>query len=160
MTPQRPALRYYVGPVRATPDSGNLPDCIPAAAPLPWTVRAVLLCLLALGAARLGHAQRESWSTTNRVLAGTSLVLIAADWLQTIDIARQGHRERNPLLGPHPSVGRVNLLVPLGAVAVIGGAHCVRSAKGRTWLLGVFTGLAALNVFYNHAMGVRFSTRF
>ncbi|HWC73263.1 MAG TPA: hypothetical protein VG454_04930 [Gemmatimonadales bacterium] len=50
----------------------------------------------------------------DQALRFASSALIVADWLTTIDGIRKGYREMNPLIGPKPSVGRVNLMIGAG----------------------------------------------
>jgi len=49
----------------------------------------------------------------------SSTALILADWSQTLQIIREPHtrHEGNPLLGRHPSEGRVNTMVGLAVTA-------------------------------------------
>lgn len=53
----------------------------------------------------------------DHALRFSSTILIAADWLTTIDGLRKGLRESNPLLGSHPSLGRTNVLIGTGLLA-------------------------------------------
>lgn len=71
-------------------------------------MRNVVLIALCFGMAVSAHAQ--NWSTQDRALFSASSVLLVADWAQTRHIARNPHRfyEKNPILGEHPSLGRVN----------------------------------------------------
>lgn len=50
----------------------------------------------------------------DQALRFASSALIVADWLTTIDGIRKGYREVNPLIGPQPSLGRVNLMIGAG----------------------------------------------
>jgi hypothetical protein len=52
----------------------------------------------------------------DHVLRFTSSTLIVADWLTTIDAMRKGYAETNPLLGRHPSLGRVNVMIGAGVL--------------------------------------------
>ncbi len=51
------------------------------------------------------------WSAQHKALASTAGALLAADWLQTRQIAKHPDKfhEYNPVLGEHPSQGKVNL---------------------------------------------------
>ena len=73
-----------------------------------WMLRiAAALALLA----PFGVVQAEDeWTTEERATFAASSVLLVADWAQTRQIARnaQMFSETNSILGPHPSVGRVN----------------------------------------------------
>ena len=70
-------------------------------------IRAFLLALC-LGMAQTALAQ--NWSTQDKSLFVTSSALLVVDWAQTRHIARnpQLFYEKNPILGEHPSLGRVN----------------------------------------------------
>lgn len=51
---------------------------------------------------------------TDQALRFASSTLIFADWLTTVDGVRQGLTETNPILGPRPSLGRVNVMIGAG----------------------------------------------
>jgi hypothetical protein len=128
-----------------------------------------LVALLLLPGAAATQSPR-SWSRTNTVLGGIATSLIVADWLQTIDIARnggtnpdgsaRGHVESNPFLGYDPSVGRVNTLVPVGIGVMLGVAHLIPDRRARNWYLAGFSALELLNVIHNNRRGLKFSVRF
>lgn len=82
-------------------------------------MRRLLLAASLVALPSVGLAQRDRMAWPDYVLGGASSALIAVDWLQTLDIARQPWRftETNPLLGKHPSVGRVNTMIGLGLAA-------------------------------------------
>jgi hypothetical protein len=60
------------------------------------------------------------WATV-----GICLVLLFIDWGQTKTIARNPttRREMNPILGPHPSVKKVNIYFAVVAVIVVIGPY-------------------------------------
>lgn len=62
------------------------------------------------------------------ILLVAMLVLLVIDWRQTLVIARNPQRwyERNPALGEHPSVARVNAWFALMAAGVLGIAWLCR----------------------------------
>ena len=63
------------------------------------------------------------WTDEQKVVAAGAGVLLAADWLQTRQIAKHPDQfqEYNPILGEHPSQGKVNLyfLVATGGLLLI-----------------------------------------
>lgn len=61
---------------------------------------------------------QSSWTTTDTMLEGTWIILHILDWGQTLDIARNPHRfyEINPILGRHPSVGKVDTYMLLSTI--------------------------------------------
>lgn len=68
------------------------------------------------------HAE-SNWTTTDTVWQAAVLTTLALDWSQTRTIAKNPdkYHELNPILGEHPSVGRVNgyfAAVTLGHTAV------------------------------------------
>jgi hypothetical protein len=52
----------------------------------------------------------DSWPVEDKALLVASTAFLIADWGQTRTIAKKPHlvHEKNPILGRHPSVGRVN----------------------------------------------------
>lgn len=58
----------------------------------------------------LSTAKAEEWSTSTRILTMSAMALTVADWGQTRDIVKRPteYRELNPILGPSPSMGKVN----------------------------------------------------
>ena len=74
-----------------------------------WLVFVLALLPAALSA--------QSFSAGDRWLLAGSSALIVADWSQTVWAIRRGWSESNPILGEHPSVGRINTLIGLGLAA-------------------------------------------
>jgi hypothetical protein len=58
----------------------------------------------------LGTAKAEDWSTSTKILTMSAMALTVADWGQTRDIVKSNGRyvELNRILGPQPSMGKVN----------------------------------------------------
>jgi hypothetical protein len=97
----------------------------------------------------VSHAQ---WTTEQRGLAAATALLFVVDYGQTRDlIYRQQHRdcsvgcyqERNPILGPQPSRGRVNTYFVITPILASIALNSI-SSENRTWAL---RGLAALEVY-------------
>lgn len=112
------------------------------------------LILLLLFVPSLAFAQ---WTNEERAWLAASSAALAADWAQTRYIAQhpQQFHELNPVLGLHPSVGRVNNYF-LGALV---GNYLVAdylSGQRRNWLVGV-TVLEGVVVARNMGLGVRMS---
>jgi len=85
-----------------------------------------------------GLPSRVSWTPAHTALASAFVVTLLIDAAQTRSLARQGwvdFREANPLLGPRPSVGRVNSYTALAGLSVLGAA-AVAPPRLRPWLLG------------------------
>lgn len=74
-------------------------------------VTAALLCVVV-------PAKAESWNTEEAVLEVVWQGLHLLDWGTTLDIVSRPdeYHEINPILGDHPSRGKVNLYMGLGAV--------------------------------------------
>lgn len=111
-----------------------------------------LLLLLAL-VCGTAHAQ---WTEEQRTLAGMYMVAHVIDWGQSRRIARDGWTEFNPILGRHPSMGRVNtyfVLTPLIGALVLD----AMPSRHRTAALKVVTTLQIATVARNHYLGIRVS---
>jgi len=82
---------------------------------------------------------RVSWRSRDLALASGFAAALLVDAAQTRRLARGGWRdyqESNPLLGPRPSVGRVNTYTAVTGLAVLGVA-AVAPKRARPWVLGV-----------------------
>lgn len=77
--------------------------------------KALVLCALL---APLSAQAADPWRPADTLREAGFLALLALDHQQTLTIARnpQEWYERNPLLGRHPSVGKVNNLLLLSAI--------------------------------------------
>src|SRR5256886_12688469 len=81
---------------------------------------------------------RRSWTASHTALASAFAVVLLVDAAQTRDLARRGwpgFREANPLLGPRPSVGKVNTYTALAAAAPKSTADA-RPQRSPPWLHG------------------------
>jgi hypothetical protein len=87
-------------------------------------------------------------------LALGSTALILADWSQTLQIIREAHtrHEGNPLLGRHPSEGRVNTMIGL-AVTTNLAALLLPKRPRRIWYAAV-TLIEGIAVTHNLANGL------
>lgn len=88
-----------------------------------------------------------------------SSILIAADWLTTIDGLRQGLQESNPLLGPHPSLGRANAMIGAGLLANIFLVPKIRHRELRRGVWAAVILLEAKALRGNHLAGLRLNFR-
>lgn len=99
---------------------------------------------------------RVSWSASDIVLAGAFTTTLLLDAGQTRGLARggwEGYSEANPLLGPHPSVGRINVYTAVAGLTVLGVAAAV-PARARPWVLGAALAVEALTVARNAREGI------
>jgi hypothetical protein len=112
----------------------------------------MLALAVLLGLPRLAAGQHRT--ALDYGLAVGSTALIVADWSQTIRVADNPGRwhEFNPLLGRHPSEGRVNTLLSL-TVILNGGALLLPKTPRRIWYAAV-TAIEVFGVIHNLSLGV------
>jgi hypothetical protein len=81
---------------------------------------------------------------------------IVADWGQTRYIAKNPtqYREHNPVLGSHPSVGKVDAYF-VGALAVNNGIMIALPKKYRPYYAGVVTAVETHFVVSNNQIGIK-----
>jgi hypothetical protein len=99
-------------------------------------VTAVSSTVPAAAAAQQAPRDNRSWRTPHVALASAFAVALSIDAAQTREAMRRGYRETNPILGPHPSAGRVNTYSFFAGLTVVGAAAAV-PARARPWILGV-----------------------
>ena len=103
-----------------------------------------------------------SWSATDVGLASGFLALLWIDAAQTRSLARDGWRgfhESNPILGPEPSVGRINGYTAGAAVATLGVAAVLPARYRRWWLAGAFALEASTVIYTTTTVGVSLRVR-
>lgn len=104
-------------------------------------------------------AQERSmeWSDTDKLLAASALVVHTIDWGQSRTVAKnpEQYYERNPLLGDHPSLSRVNNYFIATAILIPVVAHFV--PQWRTEILGTWLALEIVVTARNRHLGVRMS---
>ena len=73
----------------------------------------------------------SGWSDVDKSLYGAYLIIYAADWNQTLEIADnpEDYYENNPIIGEHPSRVAVNNWMALGLV----GNYLVADVVGPKW---------------------------
>jgi len=104
-------------------------------------VKLLLVALLFFPASLF--AQGQEWTRLDKSLLITYQVARFIDWRQTLSIAEERRpdgsfrwREINPLLGDHPSAGRVNSHYVITALAVPLIAHYLPPSYRRAFLTG------------------------
>lgn len=114
-------------------------------------MKAVLLALALL--AMPAHA--HDWTAPEKGWAAAWLATRAADWAQTRHIARHPDRfrERNPMLGAHPSLGAVNRHFLFTTAAGLLAAHYLPTY--RKGMLQVWFAVGAGYVAHNASIGIR-----
>ena len=100
-------------------------------------------------------ADNAPWTAEHKTLAVTTGALLAADWLQTRQIAKNPDKfhEYNPILGEHPSQGKVNLYF----LAVTGGLLLIADflpTEWRTPTLYAVSAVQAVAVSNNLSHGI------
>ena len=71
-----------------------------------------LLALVLMLVSTLTWADNRSWTPEEKAWLGTAAAVTVADWATTRDLSRrynEGYHENNPILGKHPSTGRVDV---------------------------------------------------
>ena len=103
-------------------------------------------------------ALAEPWDATDRALGVAAVSALVIDWGQTRDIVKRPHdyEERNPLLGKHPSMGRVNLICAGSIAATLLTADWLTS-KNRKIFLGTITAIELTVIGHNKNIGLRVS---
>lgn len=106
-------------------------------------------------------AAGEEWATTDYALLGSALTLQAVDWAQTRNAMRRNaaagetrYVERNPIVGPTPSAGRLDKIAALTMLSTAGLAVALPSSY-RRWFLGAVVVIEAAVVYGNHQIGLR-----
>ena len=94
------------------------------------------------------HVKDKSWDTTDKVLLVTSTLAVSADtYTTTRMLTNPNNYEMNPIMGKHPSDGRVIATMAVGHALVLLIAHYF--PEYRKFLLGsktmINTGLALQN---------------
>ena len=82
------------------------------------------------------------WTNEQKAVAAGAGVLLVADWLQTRQIAKHPDQfhEYNPILGEHPSQGKVNLYF----LAVTGGLLLIADFLPTEWRTPALYAVAAV----------------
>lgn len=113
------------------------------------------LCLLLVLCSHALCGAAEPWDKTDKTLLATGLVLKTVDYFQTQEVARDPDRwEVNPVMGKHPSRGKVNRYFAVSAIVQWGVAHFLPSSWRKPWL-GFWIGVSGTNVYRNYRGGVR-----
>lgn len=97
---------------------------------------------------------KAQWKTSDTVLSVAAVALTVIDWSQTRHIANdpQGHKELNPILGPHPSQSSVDIYFPV--TLAIGGAVAYFVPSWRPYILGGWIALETSCTFQNYNHGI------
>jgi hypothetical protein len=103
-----------------------------------------------------------SWSRTDIALAGGFLAMLWVDAAQTRSLARQnwaGFYETNPILGPKPSVSRINTYTAAAAITTLGVAAILPPRARRWWLAGAFAVETSTVIYTTTQLGIALRVR-
>ena len=115
----------------------------------------VLLLLVLLPLMLRGEEWFTSFNQEEVVAEAAFVGLALLDWNQTLQIAKhpKEYKETNAIIGEHPSVGRVNLLMPTG-IALHALVTYALPRKYRSFWQYVWIGEEAACVYQNWRMGL------
>jgi len=103
-----------------------------------------VLCALLLATPLVATAQSSHhWNASNVALASGATLEVLIDWSQTRQAMRQGWAERNPILGSHPSDGKLMVY----NILAIGGNLGIGAALPSRWRTVWFSTIAAVEAF-------------
>jgi hypothetical protein len=120
----------------------------------------VLASLLVLAARAEGQVfKRQPLVAAERAMMFANAGLVVIDWGQTNGFRHNGYREKNPILGPYPSRGRVNTLIGLAVVTNFAVSRIPwRAARITIWALWIVGEIEATSGNWSKQHG--FSFRF
>jgi hypothetical protein len=120
-----------------------------------------------------GAARADDWSTVDTARQAMLTTLLVVDWGQTRWMVKhprsdqvctsadatttctsQRLHERNPLLGEHPSIGKVNNLIGASIIAHAAIAYMLPRGWREGWQY-VWIGVEAGAVYSNHCLGIK-----
>jgi hypothetical protein len=95
------------------------------------------------------------WTTKDSVFEFADQGIIAADWHQTQQIVEEpGYYEYNPVLGRHPSMEKVNIVMASWAIVHMGISCVLKSTWRTTWQISTVVWELPLDVIHNHNNGL------
>jgi hypothetical protein len=108
----------------------------------------IIAVFLTLCWLNIAHAENKSWTTEEKAWLGTAVAFTVTDWTTTRDLSRrynEGYYENNPILGKHPSTGRVDLYFV--SAGLLGYAIADNLDQNRKMFLQTWT---AVGIFYTN----------
>jgi hypothetical protein len=117
--------------------------------------RARLLALLLVLVPSLCEAG-DLWEFPDYAFAGAALATLAVDWGQTRNIAKNPQRfyEKNQVLGPKPSVGKVDAYFVGAMVGTVAVAHVLPRDYRRLFLAGTLS-MELSVIDQNRSIGIK-----
>lgn len=118
-----------------------------------------IIIMLLCGGCYLSSAYASDWTRGDTIREVSWEVLHVIDWGQTLEIARYPYRysEYNPILGKHPSVGKVNLYMGAWVILHPVISYLLPKDYRKVWQyisIGVSAGCVGKN--FSAGIGVRF----
>jgi len=119
---------------------------------------AFLITVLVLGFVTTRDVYAESWDGVDTFLGVTTTAALVADWGQTRYMAQHPaeFKEKNRILGEHPSVGRVNVYFATYVIGALLVADWL-APDNRKLFLCVISVVELSAVRHNRSIGVKFS---
>ena len=98
----------------------------------------------------------DPWTKEQIALQSAATAFTVVDWGQTLDIAKKPNEyiETNPVLGKHPSEGRVNTYFAIATLGQIAIAHILPDKWRKRWL-GANIMVEGYFVQGNYKLGLR-----
>lgn len=117
-------------------------------------MKTVLMALVLMLIA--GCAHFDPWTKEQIVIQGVVTGLNVIDWGQTLDIAGKPDKycEINPIIGEHPSKGRVNCYFATSIIVKILITYVIPSKYRKYWL-GCNIAMSGYLVHKNYRIGLR-----
>jgi hypothetical protein len=104
-------------------------------------------------------ADNRAWTGEEKAWLGTAVAFTVTDWATTRNLSRrynEGYYENNPILGKHPSTGRVDLYFV--SAGLLGYAIADNLDQNRKLFL---QGWTAVGIFYtNRNLGIGLKMKF
>lgn len=118
-------------------------------------MRALASLAIVLALSSPCHALDE-WTSDDTAWEVTYATLHIIDWGQTRHIAKNPElfHENNPILGKHPSVGKVNTFLALTLAGHVAVARLLPKKARRVWQV-VWIGVEASCVAHNASIGIK-----
>lgn len=99
--------------------------------------------------------EAEPFDTKDKLLLGTTVALLAVDWLQTRYIVESEHfYEKNPILGKNPSKNEVNIYFAAVTAGIVAVSYMLPSDYRKSVLTGVIL-LQSVTVIKNNSIGIK-----
>jgi len=122
---------------------------------MPAVIKKILATLLVLFSTT-SVADNRTWTSEEKAWLGTAAAFTVTDWATTRDLSRrynEGYYENNPILGKHPSTGRVDLYFV--TAGLIGYTIADNLDQHRTTFLQMWTGVSIFYTNRNLNLGLK-----